>query len=181
MFHAAELSPIEQTPHAIFPHAQDVDQGRNGGKSVRYNDEGLVEIEKKDFTNEEEEENCTRRSITDFPTDLFTYEQRRCGAVVLHALLGFYCFVLTAMVCQDYLLPALDQICTAMNISTDVAGATFLAMASSFPEMFVNVIGTFLTESDLGVGTVVGSAVFDTLATPACGALMALHVSISNV
>ncbi|KOC68023.1 Sodium/potassium/calcium exchanger 5 [Habropoda laboriosa] len=49
-----------------------------------------------------------------------------------------------------------------MNISTDVAGATFLAMASSFPEMFVNLVGTFLTESDLGTGTVVGSAVFDT-------------------
>ena len=79
------------------------------------------------------------------------------------------------MVCHSYLLPALDRICVGMNISTDVAGATFLAMASSFPEMFVNVIGTFLTESDLGVGTVVGSAVFDTFATPACGALTALH------
>lgn len=81
------------------------------------------------------------------------------------------------MVCHSYLLPALDCICVDMNISTDVAGATFLAMASSFPELFVNVIGTFLTETDLGVGTVVGSAVFDTFATPACGALTALHVS----
>ncbi|XP_076245998.1 sodium/potassium/calcium exchanger 4 [Calliopsis andreniformis] len=119
--------------------------------------------------------NCTPRSIEDFPTDFFTYEQRRYGAVILHAFLGFYCFVLTAMVCHDYLLPSLDFICIAMNISTDVAGATFLAMASCFPELFVNIIGTFLTESDLGVGTAVGSAVFDTFATPACGALMALH------
>ena len=118
---------------------------------------------------------CSLPSIDDFPTDLFTYQQRRYGAVVLHAFLGFYCFVLTAMVCHSYLLPSLDRICVSMNISTDVAGATFLAMASSFPEMFVNVIGTFLTESDLGVGTVVGSAVFDTFATPACGALTALH------
>ncbi|CAK9807069.1 Sodium/potassium/calcium exchanger 5 [Anthophora quadrimaculata] len=120
-------------------------------------------------------ENCTSRSIDDFPVDLFTYEQRRHGAVALHAFLGFYCFLLTAFVCHDYLLPAVHRICIGMNISTDVAGATFLAMASSFPEMFVNLIGTFLTESDLGAGTVVGSAVFDTFATPACGALVALH------
>ncbi|CAL7946760.1 unnamed protein product [Xylocopa violacea] len=118
---------------------------------------------------------CADRSINDFPADLFTYEQRRHGAVMLHAFLGFYCFLLTAFVCHDYLLPSVDRICVQMNISTDVAGATFLAMASSFPEMFVNVIGTFLTESDLGTGTVVGSAVFDTFATPACGALIAVR------
>ncbi|XP_054006556.1 sodium/potassium/calcium exchanger 4-like isoform X2 [Hylaeus anthracinus] len=111
----------------------------------------------------------------EFPDDLFTNKERQHGAVVLHAFLGFYCFVLIAFVCDDYLLPSLARICKRMNISTDIAGATFLAMASSFPEMFVNLIGTFLTESDLGVGTVVGSAVFDTFATPACGALTALH------
>nr|XP_031839107.1 sodium/potassium/calcium exchanger 4-like isoform X2 [Nomia melanderi] len=111
----------------------------------------------------------------DFPRDLFTDEQRRHGALLLHVFLGFYCFLLTAFVCHNYLLPALDRICVSANISTDVAGATFLAMASSLPELFVNVIGTFLTESDIGVGTVVGSAVFDTFATPAVGALAALH------
>ncbi|XP_076659081.1 sodium/potassium/calcium exchanger 5 [Halictus rubicundus] len=111
----------------------------------------------------------------DFPEDLFTDEQRRQGAIVLHVFLGFYCFLITAFVCHNYLLPSLDRICVKMNISTDVAGATFLAMASSLPEMFVNVVGTFLTKSDLGVSTVVGSAVFDTFATPAVGALAALH------
>jgi len=112
---------------------------------------------------------------------VFTYDQRRQGAVVLHVLFGFYCFILTAFVCNDYLLPALDIICTQLNISTDVAGATFLATASCFPELFVNVVGTFLTESDLGVGTVMGGAVFNTFATPACGALSALHVSNAQV
>ncbi|OAD52169.1 Sodium/potassium/calcium exchanger 4 [Eufriesea mexicana] len=126
-------------------------------------------------TEPKEEEECTNRSIYDFPTDLFSYQQRRHGAVVLHAFLGLYCFLLTAFVCHDYLLPAVDCICVNMHISTDVAGATFLAMASSFPELFVNIIGTFLTESDLGAGTVVGSAVFDTFATPACGALTTLY------
>ncbi|XP_014489037.1 PREDICTED: sodium/potassium/calcium exchanger 3-like [Dinoponera quadriceps] len=122
-----------------------------------------------------EELNCTPHSLNDFPKDLFTGEQRKQGAAVLHAFFALYCFLMTAFVCNDYLLPSLDCICTHMKISSDVAGATFLAAASSFPELFVNVIGTFLTESDLGVGTVMGSAVFDTFATPACGALSAFH------
>lgn len=125
-------------------------------------------------------ENCTPHSLEEFPDDLFTAEQRRQGAVALHAFFSFYCFLMTAFVCNDYLLPSLDCICTHMKISSDVAGATFLAAASSFPELFVNMIGTFLTESDLGVGTVMGSAVFDTFATPACGALSAFHVSASK-
>ncbi|XP_012542250.1 sodium/potassium/calcium exchanger 3 [Monomorium pharaonis] len=123
---------------------------------------------------EKNEENCSERSIKEFP-EVFTYEQHRQGIIILHILFGFYCFVLTAFVCNDYLLPALDIICTRLNISTDVAGATFLATASCFPELFVNVVGTFLTESDLGVGTVMGGAVFNTFATPACGALSAMH------
>lgn len=118
-------------------------------------------------------ESCAVRSIYDFPDDLFSRYERQQGAVILHAFFGFYCFLLTAFICNDYLLPALDCICADLNISADVAGATFLATASCFPELFVNVVGTFLTESDLGTGAVVGSAVFNTFVTPACGALSA--------
>ena len=126
-----------------------------------------------------ENEDCkTSHSLDDFPQDFFTKEQRKYGAVLLHAFFGFYCFLLTAYVCNDYLLPALDLICTNLKISPNVAGATFLATASCFPELFVNVVGTFLTESDLGVGTVVGGAVFNTFATPAFGALSAIEVII---
>lgn len=58
--------------------------------------------------------------------------------------------------------------CLALNMSADVAGATFMAAATSAPELFVNVIGTFITEGDIGVGTIVGSAVFNILAVAAC-------------
>lgn len=50
----------------------------------------------------------------------------------------------------------------------DVAGATFMAMATSSPELFISCVGTFITEGDIGVGTIVGSAVFNILAVPAC-------------
>jgi Ca2+/Na+ antiporter len=51
-----------------------------------------------------------------------------------------------------------------------------MAVATSSPELFVNIIGTFITESDLGVGTVVGSAVFNTLGVAACIGLAASKV-----
>lgn len=46
-----------------------------------------------------------------------------------------------------------------------------MAAASSSPELFMNFIGTFLTKGDIGVGSIVGSAVFNVLAVPACCAL----------
>lgn len=67
---------------------------------------------------------------------------------------------------------------TALNMTNDVAGATFMAAATSAPELFVNVIGTFITEGDIGVGTIVGSAVFNILAVAACCGIGAGMVSI---
>uniref|UniRef100_A0A146M627 Sodium/potassium/calcium exchanger 5 n=1 Tax=Lygus hesperus TaxID=30085 RepID=A0A146M627_LYGHE len=123
-------------------------------------------------------ENCTvvEHDKSDFPEDLFSLDERQHGAVILHIICGLYCFIIIAFVCNDYFLPSVDCICQDLNLSKDVAGATFMAFATSAPELFVNVIGTFLTESDLGVGTVVGSAVFNTLGVAACGGLAAQSV-----
>ncbi|XP_076548957.1 sodium/potassium/calcium exchanger 5 isoform X2 [Osmia lignaria lignaria] len=63
-----------------------------------------------------------------------------------------------------------------INVTEDVAGATIMAAASSSPELFINIVGTFVTEGDLGVGTIVGSAVFNILAVPACCGLFAKQI-----
>lgn len=65
---------------------------------------------------------------------------------------------------------------TGFNLNEDVVGATFMAAAASSPELFINSVGTFITKSDLGVGTIVGSAVFNVLAVPACCGLFAGQV-----
>ena len=55
-------------------------------------------------------------------------------------------------------------------MSPDVAGATIMAEGTSSPELFINIVGTFITQGDIGVGTSVGSAAFNILAAPAyCG------------
>ncbi|XP_055677667.1 sodium/potassium/calcium exchanger 3 isoform X2 [Lutzomyia longipalpis] len=112
--------------------------------------------------------NCTPPAIDDFPRDYFTEEQRQGGAVVLHIVGSLYLFAALAVVCDKYFVPAVEKICQALNMSNDVAGATFMAAATSAPELFVNVIGTFITEGDIGIGTIVGSAVFNILAVAAC-------------
>ncbi|XP_043119175.1 sodium/potassium/calcium exchanger 3-like [Puntigrus tetrazona] len=50
-----------------------------------------------------------------------------------------------------------------LQLSEDVAGATFMAAGSSAPELFTSLIGVFITKGDVGVGTIVGSAVFNIL------------------
>ncbi|VVD00708.1 unnamed protein product [Leptidea sinapis] len=112
--------------------------------------------------------NCTPPAIDDFPAGFFTELQRQHGAIVLHAFISIYLFLALAVVCEKFFVPAVDRICTALNMTNDVAGATFMAAATSAPELFVNVIGTFITEGDIGVGTIVGSAVFNILAVAAC-------------
>ncbi|XP_076379971.1 sodium/potassium/calcium exchanger zydeco isoform X2 [Megalopta genalis] len=112
--------------------------------------------------------NCTPPAIEDFPHDLFDEKERQGGAVVVHVIVSLYLFIALAVVCDKFFVPAVEKICHALSMSKDVAGATFMAAATSAPELFVNAIGTFITEGDIGVGTIVGSAVFNILAVPAC-------------
>lgn len=98
-----------------------------------------------------------------FPPDLFTYEQRRQGALILHVFGMVYMFVALAMVCDEFFVPALDVIIEKLQISEDVAGATFMAAGGSAPELFTSLIGVFISFNDVGIGTIVGSAVFNIL------------------
>ncbi|XP_035999101.1 sodium/potassium/calcium exchanger 3 [Fundulus heteroclitus] len=104
-----------------------------------------------------------RAAIHEFPEDIFTKEQRKNGAVLLHALCAFYMFYALAIVCDDYFVPSLEKISENLQLSEDVAGATFMAAGSSAPELFTSLIGVFITKGDVGVGTIVGSAVFNIL------------------
>ncbi|XP_063238802.1 sodium/potassium/calcium exchanger Nckx30C isoform X2 [Bacillus rossius redtenbacheri] len=109
--------------------------------------------------------NLTEEEIKDplFPTDLFSLEERQRGAVVLHLLGVIYMFVALAIVCDEFFVPALDVIIEKLDIQDDVAGATFMAAGGSAPELFTSIIGVFVSFDDVGIGTIVGSAVFNIL------------------
>uniref|UniRef100_A0A4W3K1P7 Sodium/potassium/calcium exchanger 1 n=1 Tax=Callorhinchus milii TaxID=7868 RepID=A0A4W3K1P7_CALMI len=99
----------------------------------------------------------------DYPQDLFSVEERRQGWVVLHLFGMMYMFVSLALVCDEFFVPALGTITTKLDISDDVAGATFMAAGGSAPELFTSLIGVFISHSNVGIGTIVGSAVFNIL------------------
>ncbi|KAG7201860.1 hypothetical protein KM043_004577 [Ampulex compressa] len=98
-----------------------------------------------------------------FPEDLFTVQQRRRGAVMLHVFGVVYMFVALAIVCDEFFVPSLDVIIEKLQIADDVAGATFMAAGGSAPELFTSIIGVFVSFDDVGIGTIVGSAVFNIL------------------
>ncbi|KAM6306714.1 sodium/potassium/calcium exchanger 1 [Podargus strigoides] len=99
----------------------------------------------------------------EYPEDLFSVEERRQGWVVLHIFGMIYVFVALAIVCDEYFVPALGVITEKLQISEDVAGATFMAAGGSAPELFTSLIGVFISHSNVGIGTIVGSAVFNIL------------------
>lgn len=74
-----------------------------------------------------------------------------------------FCFIGLAIVTDDYFVSALEQICEQLQLSEDVAGATFMAAGSSTPEFFASLLGVFVTKDEVGIGTIVGSAVFNLL------------------
>ncbi|KAK5852776.1 hypothetical protein PBY51_006617 [Eleginops maclovinus] len=113
--------------------------------------------------NETEQKNCSAPAVHEFPSDLFTTDERRKGAVALHILAALYMFLALAITCDEYFVTSLEKICEKLDLSEDVAGATFMAAGSSAPELFASVIGVFITHGDVGVGTIVGSAVFNIL------------------
>ena len=98
-----------------------------------------------------------------FPEDVFTEKQRSGGAIIFHIIGVLYMFYALALVCDHYFVPTLDVIIDKYQISPDVAGATLMAAGGSAPELFTSIIGVFIAVSDVGIGTIVGSAVFNVL------------------
>lgn len=99
----------------------------------------------------------------EYPNDLFSDYQLSHGAVLLHAFGVIYMFVALAIVCDEFFVPSLEVITEKLQISADIAGATFMAAGGSMPELSTSFIGIFAAHSDVGIGTIVGSAVFNIL------------------
>lgn len=106
---------------------------------------------------------CNPPRIEEFPPDLFSQEQRFYGGVAFHLLVCFHIFCALTVVCDDYFVASLNRITKCLHLKPDVAGATFMAVGSSAPTLFISIISTFFTEGDIGLGTIVGSTIFNTL------------------
>jgi sodium/potassium/calcium exchanger 2 len=96
-------------------------------------------------------DSCKKLDKEDAPLGLFL--------VVLGLL---YLFIGIAIICDELFVPALEVLAEQMELSNDVAGATLMAAGGSAPELATSFVGVF-QRSDVGFGTIVGSAVFNVL------------------
>ncbi|KAJ8600037.1 hypothetical protein CTAYLR_001904 [Chrysophaeum taylorii] len=85
------------------------------------------------------------------------------GAAVVLVAATVVLFWALSTVCEERFVPALSVICELFGIPDDVAGATLMAAGASSPEVFSSIVALFVTHSSLGVGTVVGSEMFNHL------------------
>ena len=123
----------------------------------------LIDDYGKDWAKQDIDYDCVYWcDTTDYPDCIFTIRQRKYGGVLLYIIGLLYMFLALAIVCDEYFVPALEQVSDKLNLSDDVAGATFMAAGGSAPELFTSLIGAF-TNSNVGIGTIVGSAVFNIL------------------
>ena len=76
--------------------------------------------------------NCTPAAIEEFPRDFFTAEQRSQGGVIVHILIATYMIFGLGYICDEYFVPVLEIICDTLNLSSDVAGATFMAAGTCY-------------------------------------------------
>ncbi|CAK8723205.1 Solute carrier family 24 (Sodium/potassium/calcium exchanger), member 5 [Candidatus Electrothrix aarhusensis] len=79
-----------------------------------------------------------------------------------------------AIMTDEYFIPSLDYISHQLNLPHNVAGASLMAMGSSAPELAIALTALFQgngEHSDVGIGTIVGSAVFNILVITGASAL----------
>lgn len=81
-----------------------------------------------------------------------------CALLIPVAAVSFWGM---SVVAEYRFVPTLLVMSRRLRIPSDVAGATLMAIGASSPELFSNVIAVFITKSDLGIGTIIGSEIFN--------------------
>nr|XP_055175921.1 sodium/potassium/calcium exchanger 5 isoform X3 [Nyctereutes procyonoides] len=115
---------------------------------------------------------CVISPSLEFPEGFFTKQERTDGGIVIYFLIILYMFVALSIVCDEYFLPSLEIISESLGLSQDVAGATFMAAGSSAPELVTAFLGVFITKGDIGISTILGSAMYNLFGIcAACGLL----------
>ncbi len=100
--------------------------------------------------------------------------------LLIHLSIVVLCFVALTRICDGHFIPALDRIARRYKMSNDAAGATLMAVGSSAAELFIAIIALIKPghHADLGIGTIVGSAIFNILAIVGAAAIVReIHLS----
>ncbi len=93
--------------------------------------------------------------------------------LILYLLALLACFILLARIVDRFFISSLDQISHDLRLSHEAAGATLMAAGSSAPELFVALFAVLKPGEHqvIGVGSIVGSALFNILVIVGVSAL----------
>jgi K+-dependent Na+/Ca+ exchanger-like protein len=96
------------------------------------------------------------------------------GLLILAVVALLISFYYLNEIADVYFIPSLDKISRRFKMSDDAAGATLMAAGSSAPELFIAIIALLKGGDNLeiGVGTIVGSALFNLLVIIGAAALV---------
>lgn len=116
--------------------------------------------------------------------DVIDIDPNTCGSIaqadgmgwfVVYVLLGVvalvYMCVVLANICDDYLTNSLEILCKRLDLPEEIAGVSFLALGGSLPELAIQTFAT-LEGTQIGVATILGSAIFNLTVGVAVVALM---------
>ena len=94
--------------------------------------------------------------------------------ILIYILALLVCFVLLARIVDQFFIHSLDRISKDLKLSSDAAGATLMAVGSSAPELFVALFAIFKPgeHEAIGVGRIVGSAIFNLLVIVGASAIV---------
>jgi K+-dependent Na+/Ca+ exchanger-like protein len=99
--------------------------------------------------------------------------------LIAYFLILLVSFYFIAKICDDYFVESLDKFAHRLNLSSDAAGATLMAIGSSAPELMVAIISVIKPGNHemIGMGNIVGSAIFNVLViTGAVGLIRQFHL-----
>lgn len=97
------------------------------------------------------------------------------GTAIISLVILILDVYLLSIVTDGFFIESLDQISKRWKLPSNVAGASLMAMGSSAPELAIALLSLFIaggTHSDVGVGTIVGSAVFNILVITGASAVV---------
>jgi K+-dependent Na+/Ca+ exchanger-like protein len=96
-------------------------------------------------------------------------------AVITSSLIIVVAIYLLSLITDEFFIESLDEIADRWKLPSNVAGASLMAMGSSMPELTIALVALVQdggAHSDIGVGNIVGSAVFNILVITGASALV---------
>ncbi len=96
---------------------------------------------------------------TDSPEEDTNEEEKPVWKLILIALIGLVLIVLGS----DFTVDAATKIATELGMGTRFIGLTIVALGTSLPELFTSVAAALKGKSDIAIGNIVGSNIFNIL------------------